>query len=126
MQCTWCERWRFISPEYHEIPSPAEQFECWQLVWKDGVKVGLSCECEEHDWRPPNPRDPHALKRNAETEVKNFFDFWKSTSDNPVDICSDDDEVYRANYREYMAHKDYLVHEGYADHPTNTIHLHDV
>jgi hypothetical protein len=125
IQCTWCERWRFISPEYHEIPPPAG-FECWQLVWKDGVKVGLSCECEEQEWRPPNPQDPHAVKLDAESEVNKFFAFWKSTSENPEDIQTDDNQVYRENYWEYLAHMDYLVPEGYADHPTNTVHLDDV
>eukprot|EP00959_Pyramimonas_sp_CCMP1952_P475403 9504165-Pyramimonas_sp.AAC.3 len=127
LSCDFCHRWRFVCPHYHDLPdmdtledADKFSFQCWKLNWKDGTPVGLSCESEEQSWRPLNPEDPYAMDREkAKDEMRNFFAWWASTSDDPSSVDLTDVSVYREHYWEYLAHIGTIVPEGYADLPTN-------
>ena len=131
VQCAWCGKWRFLSPHLHIMPESTEPegdttFQCHELQWCDGTLVGLSCESYEQEFQPPNPKDSFAKdKTAAETEMKNFFEWWSNTSDTPGED-DDDISVYRDNYWEYLAHIGTLVPEGFADHPINTLRVEDL
>lgn len=131
IQCAWCEKWRFVCELYHKVPESTEEdagttFQCHELKWNDGSHVGLSCESYEQDFRPPNPLDKYAKEKGgAESEMKNFFEWWSSSSDTPGEVDTDV-STYRENYWEYLAHTGTLVPEGYADHPIHTMKVEDI
>jgi hypothetical protein len=131
IQCAWCEKWRFVCPVFHIVPEISDEdgcttFECHELKWCDGTLLGLSCESFEQDFRPPNPKDNFAKhKAGAETEMKNFFEWWSETSDTPGEDDSDI-SIYREHYWEYLAHTGTLVPEGFADHPIHTMTVDDL
>ena len=131
VQCSWCEKWRWLCPAFHIVPQATEEdgcttFECHELLWHDGTSVGLSCESYEQDFHPPNPKDKFAKHvGRAETEMKNFFDWWTKSSDTPT-VDESDISLYRDHYWEYLAHIGTLVPEGFADHPKNTLKVEDL
>jgi hypothetical protein len=131
VQCNWCEKWRFVCVCFHIVPEISQEdgtttFECHELQWCDGSAVGLSCQSYEQDFHPPNPKDTFAKDQgSAETEMKNFFEWWSKTSDTP-EVEESDISVYRENYWEYLAHIGTVVPEGFADHPIHTLKVEDL
>lgn len=129
VQCSWCEKWRFVSPAYHEVLGPeidSATFECPQLRWANGDLVGISCETEEQDWRPPNPKDQHAKDpTKARIELRAFEDWWTEKQSAGEDGEDEEDlnTLFKTHYWEFLCHRGTIVPEGYADHPTHTLRL---